>query len=195
MNKFLLALGAVSLVGAANAQVFNSLSSWQTAINNDPGAFFNNLNGTSATLTGGSPTITAAFSVSTSSLYTSGSFYGAFTTAASVTINFTGGVRAIGANWFHTNASDAFIANRPVTLTYSDGFVDTFTPASVNDFRGYVSNVVLTSVTISAGTSTPSPSAFASVDNLRASTVPEPATMSALALGAAAMLRRRRKSA
>lgn len=194
MKKVIVLAALTALVGAAQAQIFNNAAAFQTAINNDPGQFNNSFGAATATWSGGSPTMAYTVSAPGSSLYTDGDFLGVFNATANLVITFnSGNVRAVGGNFFHTNSVDAFIAGRAVTLTYSDGTVDTFAPTSITDFRGYVSNTILTSLTITAGGAA-APAAFASMDNVITSTqaVPEPGSILALGLGAVALMRRRK---
>ncbi len=193
MKKTLILVAALGVAGVANAQLFTSNAAFQAAIGNDPGQFLMDLNGTSENLSGGTPLMTVDFTAPTG-IYNSGSFYGANVPADAVTLTLGGGVRAVGGQWFQTNISDVFQGN-PVTLTFSDGFTTTWTPANAAEFRGYVSGTVLTSVVVSAGGVIGGVGNYASMDNVVVSSVPEPATMTALALGAAAMLRRRNKKA
>ena len=84
-------------------------------------------------------------------------------------------------------------ANAPsqFTLTYSDGMVDSYTPGSFNDFRGYVSAVPLTSVVMSvapAGTT----GAWAGTGSIVTSSVPTPGAAALLGLAGLGVARRRR---
>lgn len=191
MKQALLALAAFSVVGAANAQVFSNQAAFLAAIGNDPGAFTNSFGSNASNWNGGTPNM--AYSVGANNgLYSDGDFIGTLFANTDLVITFTSGnVRAVGGNFWHSDIADNFISGVPVTLQYSDGTIDTYTPGSVTEFRGYVSNTFLTSVTIK-GSGPATPARFASMDNVIVSSVPEPATMTALALGAAAMLRRRR---
>lgn len=194
--KLTILVAAFGVVGVANAQLFTTNAAFQAAINNDPGQYLMTLSGTNDNLSGGTPTMTADYSATGGAVYHSGAFYGSNLPSDAMTITLGGGVKAVGGNWFMTNISDVFQGN-PVTLTFSDGFVTTWTPASAAEFRGYVSNQVLTSVVMSAGNQDPNGvNNYASMDNIVISTnpVPEPASMTALALGSLAMLRRRKKA-
>jgi hypothetical protein len=105
-------------------------------------------------------------------------------------ITFTSGnVRAVGGEFFSADINDLFSAGKLITITYSDGVVDSYTPTAINQFRGYMSTSILTSMRVSS-----SQQDYVSMDNLRVSTVPEPASMAALGLGVAAMLRRRKSA-
>lgn len=195
MKNFAL-IAAIAVAGVANAQVFNDLTAFNTALN-DSGQFINNLNGFTngtipASFTGGSPSMSYGFS-SSGGLYTDGNFVGGGFSNVPFVITFTSGnVRAFGGNLYTTDISDNFLAGVTINVAYSDGFTDSYVVGSTSEFRGYVSNTVLTSATI---TSTGAPlNRFVSVDNLRTSAVPEPASMTALALGLAAIARRRKNA-
>jgi PEP-CTERM motif len=197
MKKVITLVTLASIVGAAQAQIFNNAAGFQAAIANDPGQYLNNFTGQASGAviagSGGSPTMTYNITTPSGTVYGSGLFVGANVPSDSVTISFTSGnVRAVGGNFFATNISDVFVAGRAVTLTYSDGTVDTYTPGSTADFRGYVSSTILTSVVMSGMNN----SNYSTVDNLITSTraVPEPASLAALALGAVMIVRRRKNS-
>jgi hypothetical protein len=129
-----------------------------------------------------------------SNLYFSGDFIGTNLPNDALTLTFTSGnVKAVGANFYATNISDVFQAVS-LTLTLSDGTVQTFTPASVtNSYRGFVSTVAITSLVISA----PGASLYAGLDNLTVgavAAVPEPASWALMGLGALGLLAARRRT-
>lgn len=110
-------------------------------------------------------------------VYANGNFIGNFNNNNTFTVTFTGApVRAIGGNFYISDQFDAFVA-APVTITYSNGTVDTFTPATVNDYRGFsvsAASPAITSLVMSA-----SPN-FNTIDNLTIGTVnpvPEPGSL------------------
>jgi len=190
------AVGAVALAGSvASAQICTSLASFEAAIPNDPGQFNNNCNVSGSTFTGGTPAMTHTFSAP-GGLYhsnSSGTFEGTNNNGDAFTVTFTtGNVYAVGGEWFFSDSSDAFVPGLQVTLTYSDGTIDSYIPASFNDFHGYVAAVPLTSVVMSvapAGTS----GAWAGTGSIITSSVPTPGAAAALGLGGLAGLRRRRR--
>ena len=124
-----------------------------------------------------------------SDLYASGAFVGSSQPNEALTISFLGGnVKAVGANFFATNLSDAF-QTAAMQLTLGDGTVLSFTPGSAADsYRGFVSDVSISSLVISG----PGAFRYAGLDNLTVgstavSPVPEPARVLLLALGLAAL--------
>jgi hypothetical protein len=190
-------IAAIAVAGVANAQVFNDLTAFNTALS-DSGQFVNNLNGFAngpsipVSFSGGTPTMSYGFSAD-GGLYTNGDFVGVNIGNRALVITFTSGnVRAFGGNLYSTDISDVFQAGITINVAYSDGFTDSYVVGSTSEFRGYVSNTVLTSATITAAGAPAS--RFVSVDNLRTSAVPEPASMTALALGLAAIARRRKNA-
>ena len=131
-----------------------------------------------------------------SAIYLSGTFISTLFANSSLTITFTSGApTAVGANFYNTDASDAFVPSAAVTINLSDGSSTTFAPASAADYRGFISTVPISSLVLSAAVA----GRFNTVDNLTvglALPVPEPASALLLALGAVAVggvaLRRRR---
>lgn len=132
-------------------------------------------------------------SVSSGTIYDSGTFIGNFNSTASMTLTFTtGNIYAVGGNFFVTDTNDVFVAN-PITVTLSDGTTDTFTPGSVNAFRGYISTVPLTTLNLSATNN----GFFNTMDNfVVGAPIPEPAVTGLLlgTLGLALRRNRRRKA-
>lgn len=133
----------------------------------------------------------------TSGIYGSGEFIGSNQPYEVVTISFTSGnVTAVGGNFFATDISDSFFAN-PVTLTLSDATTVTFTPSSLLDsYRGFTSDVVITSLTLTVPTVAFN-SRYPALDNLTVgvAVVPEPSSWLLMGLGVAglaAVARRRR---
>lgn len=109
-------------------------------------------------------------------------------------ITFTGSpVTAFGGLIGNGDISGAFIPGT-TTLTMSNG--DTMSISTTTEsFLGWVGGPVVTSATISSTSG--APSNWPNLDHAytgAASTVPEPATMAVLAVGALAMLRRRKKA-
>jgi hypothetical protein len=127
-----------------------------------------------------------------SSIYLAGGFLGTSLPNEALTLTFTSGsIRAIGANFYATNISDAFQAVA-LTINLSDGTAYTFTPTTLTDsYRGFVSTVAITSLVISA----PGVSLYAGLDNLTVGTVPEPAGWALMGLGLAGVLAARRRTA
>ena len=129
-------------------------------------------------------------------LYLDAGFLGTNQVNASLTLTFTGSVKAIGGNFFNVDIGDAFQAST-VTIQLSDGTSTTLTPATIGDsYRGFISTVGITSLTIAAPTGL---GAYASLDNLTignaVAVVPEPASMLLMGLGVAGLLVARRRAA
>ena len=111
-----------------------------------------------------------------------------------ITLTFTGGpVTAIGANFYAIDIGDAFFSS-PMTITLADGSSTTltFTPGDASGYRGFTSDVAITSITLSTKTQ----GGYATLDNLTIGglrTLPEPSGIAliALAFAGAAFARRR----
>lgn len=119
-------------------------------------------------------------------IYRSGDFIGNTYAAQSLTITFTSGnVTAIGGNFFLTDVNDNPLTG-DITITLSDGTVESFTTTSSTDFRGFTSDngTVITSLVLSA----PLAGQFNSMDNFTVGVaVPEPASMAMIGLAVAGM--------
>jgi len=192
MKKLIILSILVGIASVSNAQVFTSAGAFQTAIASDPGQYLNSFGSSTASWSGGTPTMSYTMSA-TSGLYSDGNFIGTNGPNEALLMTFTSGnVRAVGGSYFTTNISDVFQPGSTINITYSDGGTDSYIAGSTSQFRGYVSGTVLTSMSI---TSTgPDASRFLSMDNVVTSTVPEPATMTAMALGALALLKKRKSA-
>ena len=115
--------------------------------------------------------------------------------------NFTGGVRAIGGNFFGTDFAGDF-SQGPLSLTATDAdgsFTQLVNSSSTSGFLGFVSTGALTSLVLQAALST---DVYPAVDNLvlaqvsPLAAIPEPATYAMLlaGLGVMGMVARRRKT-
>lgn len=106
--------------------------------------------------------------------------------------SFTGGVTAVGGNFFGSNIAGQFqLGDVLVTAVDSSGSVSqTIVGAQVGSFLGFVSNGALTSVTISAVQPAGGP-LWPTVDNLVLA-VPTPGAVALFGLAGVAGLRRRR---
>jgi hypothetical protein len=181
-------LSTASLAGA----VYTSSASFLAKVK--PGSYtetFNGLdNSASPSFSGG------AFGYTISSpgdIYFSGDFVGTNLPNLDLTIDFTGNVTALGANFFASNISDEFQAVS-LTLTLSDGTIETFTPTSLLDsYRGFTTDVAISSLVISG----PGESLYAGLDNLTVgvSAVPEPETWALFAAGLLGLRLVRRRAA
>lgn len=193
----MVAICGVGCAGVAQAAVFNSEASFlasiqplhlhetfQTSVSGPP-SFSLSSNGYTVQFTTAAQAFLVFDFAGDRYLTTSGATDGF---SRPVTLSFTSGnVTAVGGSFFQTSAGGAFLSS-PVTLNFSDGTSQTLTPGAVSDFFGYTSAVPISSLTISPDAS----HHFVSLDNLRVGTVPAPAGLAAMLVGAAVCTRRQR---
>lgn len=193
------ALISAALAGSASATVYTSSAAFLPNV--QAGAYFNNFSsvgaGSSAALSfsSGGYAYTVDSAPVSNDLYNDVGVISTNLAADQIKITFTGSpVTAIGGNFWGTDINVIPIANSPVVLTLSDGTIESYTSSAASAYRGFTTAVPITSMLIdSTSTSTGSP-IWPTLDNLTvgaAIVVPEPASLSLFAVGAA-MLRRRR---
>lgn len=108
-----------------------------------------------------------------------------------IVITFTSGnVTAVGGNMWGTDINFSAIP-ADMTITLSDGTVETYTSTSATAFRGFTSDMLITSVVIDA--SDLPANAWSTLDNLYVgAAVPAPSGIALLGLGGMLAARRRR---
>jgi hypothetical protein len=191
-----MALTLISTASVAASTVYTSSADFLSHV--AAGAYTESFDSLGEDIPGGPLAFSGgAFSYAVSaprSLYAIGGFLSTNQIDEALTITFNGNnVTAVGSNFYAVNLSNAFQAVS-MTITLSDGTVETFTPTSAGDsYRGFSSNIAISSLVISA----PGPSLYASIDNLTVGVtpVPEPSTWALMGLGLAGLLAARRRAA
>jgi hypothetical protein len=188
------ALAALALPSIAAPTVYTSSTDFLAQL--WPGSYTENFDSLGGLPSGAVNFSGGAFSYSVSAPGDLYSAAGALSTNEAnddVTINIGGGgVMAIGANFFASDFDGSFFPTS-ITLTLSDGSVETFAPTSLADsFRGFISDsFAITSLVISG----PGAGLYATLDDLTVSSVPEPASLALVAVAAAGLLAGRRRAA
>jgi hypothetical protein len=196
--KALMALAGAAMVAApATADVFTDSASFLDQV--VPGYYYNNFTGVPG---GAQPSLDYSsggfsYTISTAPGSISGLFNGTGIVSTdnagdAILIEFTSGnVTAVGGNFWSTDIN-FFPFAADVTLDLSDGTSVTFFSTSANDFRGFTSDQVITSMTIDAVDPVAGP-AWSTLDNLYVGVaVPAPGAVALLGLGGLAAARRRR---
>ena len=194
-----LLLSAVLLSASASALALTTVYTSSAAFSGElaPGAYTESFDGLSDPPAGPAAFSGGLFSYSASApsdIYLAGGFLGTSQIDEALTITFTSGnVFALGAEFFATDINDDPVSTQ-VTITLSDGTVETFTPTSfATAFRGFVSDQAITSLTISG----PGQSLYAGLDNLTVGAgvpLPEPTSWMLAGLALAGLAGSRRRS-
>jgi len=104
-------------------------------------------------------------------------------------IDFTGDpVTAVGGNMWVTDIAFGVIPGE-IEIQLSDGTVETIPTSDPTNFRGFTTDVPITSMSITPITS--GANGWATLDNFYVGAVPEPVSLLLLALGSLAVVRRR----
>lgn len=193
MKTMMIVAGAV-MATPAMADVFTSSAAFLAAI--EPGYYYNNFTGVP---TGAVPSLSYSsggfsYTISTgggiSGLYNGTGFVSTDNASDVLQIDFTSGnVSAVGGNFWATDINFNAIA-ATVAINLSDGTSVSFNATSANDFRGFTSNVTITSMTIDAIDG--AAFAWTTMDNLYVGAVPAPGALAVLGLGGLVAGRRRR---
>lgn len=191
-----IALAVVSLTSQAASTVYASSAAFLAQV--APGAYTESFDALANPAPGAVPFAGGAYAYSAfapGDIYLAGGFLGTSLPDEALTITFTSGnVSALGADFYVTDIADTLQAVS-VTVTLSDGTVETFTPTSAADsYRGFVSDVAIASLTVSG----PGVSLYAGLDNMTvgmATVVPEPASWLLMGVGVAGLLAARRRRA
>ena len=102
-------------------------------------------------------------------MYSGPDFLGTANPNDPITITFNPPVYGVSANYFTTNISDAVISGN-VTVTYSNGTIQSRTVTTDTDTFGYFDNNLISSIVVSSTTN--SPNRYVSIKNLAIATDP-----------------------
>ncbi len=199
MRSALTAAGALAFVGgtalAGGTTVYTDEGSFLSNI--EPGSYFEEFDGVPVGAAGPLLSFTdgtysydiTAVGAGTNDLFNNPSLVSTDSALDALVITFTSGnVLAVGGVMFATDISFIPVAAN-MTVTLSDGTVANYVSTGAN-FRGFTSDVTITSLTIDADDSLFN--AWSTLDNLRVGTVPAPGTLAMLGLGCVFAARRRR---
>lgn len=194
--KAMMLMAAAVTAAPAMAAVYTNSAAFLADV--QPGFYFNNFTGLAAGPSGPlnysgngfSYTITAS-GPNNAGLYNDPGVVSTNNALDGILVTFTSGnVTAVGGNFWATDIN-VFPIPATVTITTSDGQSSSFTSAGPNSFRGFTSNVLITSIFIDAA-DTPA-NAWSTMDNLYVGqAIPAPGAMALLGLGGLAAARRRR---
>lgn len=200
MLRLAAAVGALSVAGlatAGTATVFTDVASFMANV--QMGSFTNDFAtapvGASGPLNFG-PVNGFAYTVGavgagTNQLFNDPGIISTDSALDAIVVTFTGApVTAVGGNFW---ASDInfFPTGTDITISLSDGTNVSYTSTGPNDFRGFISDVAITSMTIDAPEGLGN--AWATMDNLIVgAAVPAPGAVAVLGLAGLAGIRRRR---
>ena len=199
MLRLAAAVGALSVAGLASAgtaTVFDNAAAFNANV--QMGFYFENFDsvfpGAAPSLDFG-PVNGYSYTVGTqagavSGLFNDLGFISTDNEADSIVVTFTGApVTAVGGNFWATDISFN-PTGTDITINLSDGTNVSYTSTGPSDFRGFISDVAITSIQIDApGTAF----AWATMDNLTVgAAVPAPGAVAVLGLAGLAGIRRRR---
>lgn len=198
MRAMILAAGAaMAAAPAMGATVYTDSASFLDDV--VPGLYFNDFTGVP---TGSQPSLNFsgngfAYTVSaagpgSNNLFNDTGLISLDSAADSIVVTFTSGnVTAVGGNFWSTDINFQPRAAE-VVIELGDGTIVSFNSTSSADFRGFTSNDLITSISITAIDPLSGP-AWATMDNLYVGQlVPAPGAMALLGLGGLAAARRRR---
>jgi hypothetical protein len=168
-----------------------------------PGALFTNFNSLGGfgptpnfSYSGNGFTVSLATTPAANDFFHGSGFVSVNVATESIVLTFTGTpVTALGGNLFPSSAAGTFLAGN-ITVVLSDGTTNVVASTSVNDYRGFISDTPITSMTIFTDpNATVGPFRWPSLDNLTVgvSAIPEPVSLASLGLVSGLMLQRRRR--
>lgn len=162
------ASGMYTVAATLQSGIFNTLATWNaTAAANNATVYTNPLTGypTAPPATVPVGPVNVTFSAP-SGLYSSGTFISTNTANQALTMTFNPPVYGVSGNYYVTNIADAAIAGT-ITITYSDGTIDTQPVTADTDFFGYYKNTTISSVVITPVATSPAVARWSTVKNLK----------------------------
>ncbi|MHA7811853.1 MAG: PEP-CTERM sorting domain-containing protein [Phycisphaerales bacterium] len=196
ISHMIVAAAGCALTSAAMADVFTDEAAFLGALDSSYTNDFADVPvGVSPDLmysSGGFSYTISATGAGSNSLYNDPSIVSTDSAVDSILVTFTSGnVTAVGGNFWATDIL-VFPTGTDVTITLSDGTVESFTSTGPSDFRGFTSNVAIDSIMIDAVDGFDGTPYWATMDNLTVGAVPAPGALALLGLGGLSATRRRR---
>lgn len=198
-TKMMVALSVCAMTATAMADVYTDEASFLANITDSyANGFDDAVTGPIASLSYDNGTYSYTVSASgdaAGTLYNDTGLVSTDSALDGILVSFTGAaVTAVGGNFWATDVA-VLPTGTDIVITLSDGTVESFTSTGASDFRGFTSDIAISSIFIDALDVDPDagPYYWATMDNLVVgSAIPTPGSLALLGMGGLAASRRRR---